>query len=110
LRAAEIHLTRDELLVLRLAREYDWRKVELHIFGSLLQGKLGAEAQHALEAPLRLAGTTATVWRRRERFYLPGLPHNGRDIAGGTASMSSATPRCRVTSRCGRRGHVHYDR
>ena len=47
---AEIHLTSDELLVLRLACEYDWRKVEPHIFGSLLQGTLGAEAQHALGA------------------------------------------------------------
>ena len=95
MRAAEIHLTRDELLVLRLAREYDWRKVELHIFGSLLQGKLGAEAQHALEAPLRLAGTTATVWRRRERFYLPGLAHNGRDIAGGTGFPTGIRVRSR---------------
>jgi len=47
---AEIHLTRDDLLVLRLACEYDWRKVEPHIFGSLLQGTLGPEAQHALGA------------------------------------------------------------
>ncbi|MDQ3676124.1 MAG: hypothetical protein M3401_04855 [Actinomycetota bacterium] len=47
---AEIHLSKDELLVLRLACEYDWRKVEPHIFGSLLQGTLGPEAQHALGA------------------------------------------------------------
>ena len=31
-------------------REYDWRKVEPHIFGSLLQGTLGQDAQHALGA------------------------------------------------------------
>ena len=48
--AAEIHLDRQDLLVLRLACEYDWRKVEPHIFGSLLQGTLGREAQHALGA------------------------------------------------------------
>jgi hypothetical protein len=47
---AEIHLTHDELLVLRLACNYDWRKVEPHIFGSLLQGTLGLEAQRALGA------------------------------------------------------------
>lgn len=47
---AEVHLTQDELRVLRLACEYDWRKVEPHIFGSLLQGTLGTEAQHALGA------------------------------------------------------------
>lgn len=47
---AEIHLEKQDLLVLRLACEYDWRKVEPHIFGSLLQGTLGREAQHALGA------------------------------------------------------------
>ncbi len=47
---AEIHLEQEELLVLRLACEYDWRKVEPHIFGSLLQGTLGGDAQHALGA------------------------------------------------------------
>jgi hypothetical protein len=47
---AEVHLTEDELRLLRLACEYDWREVEPHIFGSLLQGTLGPEAQHALGA------------------------------------------------------------
>jgi hypothetical protein len=47
---AEIHLEKQDLLVLRLACEYDWCKVEPHIFGSLLQGTLGREAQHALGA------------------------------------------------------------
>lgn len=47
---AEIHLNKEELLILRLACEYDWRGVEPHIFGSLLQGTLGPEAQHALGA------------------------------------------------------------
>jgi hypothetical protein len=36
--------------VLGLACEYDWRKVEPHIFGSLLEGALGKEAQWALGA------------------------------------------------------------
>lgn len=47
---ARVHLEPDELRALRLAAEYDWRKVEPHIFGSLLQGALGREAQHALGA------------------------------------------------------------
>jgi len=47
---ARLHLEQDELIALRLACEYDWRKVEPHIFGSLLQGALGAEALHALGA------------------------------------------------------------
>jgi hypothetical protein len=47
---ARVHLELDELTALRLACEYDWRKVEPHIFGSLLQDTLGQEAQHALGA------------------------------------------------------------
>lgn len=47
---AEVHLEYDELLALRMACEYDWREVEPHIFGSLLQGTLGTDAQHALGA------------------------------------------------------------
>jgi hypothetical protein len=47
---ARVHLEPQELLVLRLACEYDWRQVEPHIFGSLLQGALGPEAQHELGA------------------------------------------------------------
>lgn len=47
---ARVHLVNEELLTLRLACEYDWRKVEPHIFGSLLQGALGPEAEHELGA------------------------------------------------------------
>lgn len=47
---AHVHLDLDELTVLRLACEYDWRKVEPHIFGSLLEGALGREAQWAMGA------------------------------------------------------------
>jgi hypothetical protein len=47
---ARVHLEPDELRVLRLACEYDWRKVEPHIFGSLLEGSLGRESQWALGA------------------------------------------------------------
>jgi hypothetical protein len=47
---ARVHLEPDELAVLRLACEYDWRKVEPHIFGSLLEGALGHDAQWALGA------------------------------------------------------------
>jgi hypothetical protein len=47
---AQVHLEHDELIALRMACEYDWRKVEPHIFGSLLQGTLGRDAQHALGA------------------------------------------------------------
>ena len=44
------HLDQDELRALRLACEYDWHKVEPHIFGSLLEGTLGHDAQFELGA------------------------------------------------------------
>ena len=47
---ARVHLDQDELRVLREACDYDWRKVEPHIFGSLLEGALGRESQWALGA------------------------------------------------------------
>jgi hypothetical protein len=47
---ARVHLDQDELRVLRLACDYDWRRVEPHIFGSLLEGALGRESQWALGA------------------------------------------------------------
>jgi len=70
---AEVHLDLDELRMLRLACEYDWRRVEPHIFGSLLQGALGLEAQHALgahythEADIQkvIAPSIVDPWRER---------------------------------------------
>jgi hypothetical protein len=47
---ARVHLDRDELAVLRMACEANWRYVEPHIFGSLLEGALGHDAQWALGA------------------------------------------------------------
>jgi hypothetical protein len=46
-RPTHVHLDREELHGLRLAAASDWRKVEPHIFGSLLEGALGHEAQWA---------------------------------------------------------------
>jgi len=49
-RPARVHLDQDELAVLRIACEANWRYVEPHIFGSLLEGALGHDAQWALGA------------------------------------------------------------
>jgi len=46
-RPTHVHLDREELHALRLAATSDWRRVEPHIFGSLLEGALGHEAQWA---------------------------------------------------------------
>ncbi len=47
---AHVHLDADELEILRQASEYDWRRVEPHIFGSLLEGALDREGRWALGA------------------------------------------------------------
>lgn len=47
---ARVHLAVDELEELRGACDFDWKRVEPHIFGSLLEGALGHESQWALGA------------------------------------------------------------
>jgi len=81
---ARVHLDRQELMVLRLACEYDWRKVEPHIFGSLLQGTLGPEAQHAL-------GAHYTHEVDIQKVITPSIVDPWRD----------ASTRPRPSSRCG---------
>ena len=65
---AHVHLEQDELQVLRLACEYDWRKVEPHIFGSLLEGAprqgRAVGARRALHARGRHPEGRATQHRR----------------------------------------------
>ena len=45
-----IHLDRDELMLVRMAANHNWRHVEPSIFGSLLEGGLGHDKQWALGA------------------------------------------------------------
>lgn len=47
---ARVHLNKDELERLRAAANFDWTEVEPAIFGSLLEGALGADAQWKLGA------------------------------------------------------------
>ena len=47
---SSVHLEPTELEELRAACEFDWKQVEPHIFGSLLEGALGKESQWALGA------------------------------------------------------------
>lgn len=49
-RPSHVHLDADELVQLREACAFDWKQVEPHIFGSLLEGALGPDAQHRLGA------------------------------------------------------------
>lgn len=47
---AAVHLASEELEQLRAACEFNWKRVEPHIFGSLLEGALGRESQWILGA------------------------------------------------------------
>ena len=63
----------EELEPLRLACDYDWRRVEPHIFGSLLEGALGPEAQgklgahytHEVDIQKVIKPTIVDPWRER---------------------------------------------
>lgn len=68
-----LHLTPDELALLRLAAEYNWREVQPQIFGSLLESHLGHDKQWELgahythEAQLQqvVQPTIVRPWRER---------------------------------------------
>lgn len=70
---AHVHLDAGELGQLREACEFDWKSVEPHIFGSLLEGALGRESQWALGAHythatdiMKVVGPSIVVpWRER---------------------------------------------
>ncbi len=70
---ARVHLDAEELATLRLACDYDWRRVEPHIFGSLLEGALGPEAQgklgahytHEVDIQKAIKPTIVDPWRER---------------------------------------------
>jgi hypothetical protein len=70
---AEVHLSNEELEHLRAACEFDWRRVEPHIFGSLLEGALGRESQwilgahytHTVDIMKVIGPTIVAPWRER---------------------------------------------
>jgi len=70
---ARVHLEPDELVVLRMACESDWTRVQPAIFGSLMEGGLGHDMQWALgahythEADIRKVVTPTIVrpWEER---------------------------------------------
>jgi hypothetical protein len=70
---ARVHLDGAELAQLRDACEFDWKRVEPHIFGSLLEGALGRESQWALGAHythatdiMNVVGPSIVIpWRER---------------------------------------------
>lgn len=72
-RPAEVHLEDEEIHALRTACDFDWKRVEPAIFGSLLEGTLGRERQwhlgahYTAEADIMKAvlPTVVEPWRER---------------------------------------------
>lgn len=72
-RPAAVFLTRDELVHLRLAAEFNWREVNPTIFGSLLEGvlgddrrsEIGAHYTHEADIMKIVAPTIVRPWRER---------------------------------------------
>lgn len=70
---AAVHLSTEELEHLRSACEFDWKRVEPHIFGSLLEGALGHESQwilgahytHTVDIMKVIGPTIVAPWRER---------------------------------------------
>jgi hypothetical protein len=72
-KAAKVHLTQDELLMLVEAAQFDWRKVDPTIFGSLMEGclgrdrrwELGAHYTHEVDIMKIVRPTILEPWRNR---------------------------------------------
>src|SRR5215217_9431 len=97
---AHVHLDQEELTVLALACEYDWRKVEPHIFGSLLEGALGEEAQWALgahythEVDIQKAVKPSIVEPWRERIESVSTVAQARQLQNELLNYVVLDPAC----------------
>src|SRR5659263_314314 len=97
---AAIGLTRDELLHLRVAAEFDWRAVDPTIFGSLLEGvigqarrwELGAHYTHEVDILKIVVPTIVRPWR--ERIEATTTPQDGRDLLDELCGFRVLDPAC----------------
>lgn len=72
-RPAKVHLEATELLMLKKAAEFDWRKVNPTIFGSLMEGflghdrrwEIGAHYTHEVDIMKIVRPTIVEPWRER---------------------------------------------
>ena len=97
---ARVHLDREEMTALGLACEYDWRRVEPHIFGSLLEGALGHEAQWDLgahythEVDIQKVVKPSIVDPWRERIEMPTRSKQARMLQNELLSYVVLDPAC----------------
>jgi len=93
-------LTRGELEHLKKAVEFDWRKVNPTIFGSLLEGVLGRERRSALgahythEADIMKIVTPTIVRPWRERIVTVATVTDARDLLGELCAFTVLDPAC----------------
>jgi len=97
---AHIHLDGDELEILRQACEYDWRRVEPHIFGSLLEGALDREGRWALgahythEADIQKVVRPTIVAPWRDRIENVDNHRQARQLQGELLNFTVLDPAC----------------
>ena len=97
---AAIGLTREELLHLRVAAEFDWRAVDPTIFGSLLEGvlgqarrwELGAHYTHEVDILKIVVPTIVRPWR--ERIEATTTPQDARDLLDELCAFRVLDPAC----------------
>ena len=97
---AEIELEPSELAGLARAAEYDWRRVDPTIFGSLMEGVLGRERRWELGAHythevdiLRIVGPTiVTPWQ--SRIDACSSPSQARDLLDELCAFRVLDPAC----------------
>lgn len=93
-------LTRGELEHLKKAVEFDWRKVNPTIFGSLLEGVLGRERRSALgahythEADILKIVTPTIVRPWRERIAAVSTVTDARDLLDELCAFTVLDPAC----------------
>jgi hypothetical protein len=93
-------MTREELLHLRKAVEFDWRQVNPTIFGSLLEGVLGQDRRHALgahythEADIMKIVTPTIVRPWRERIDAVTSVSGGLEVLDDLCSFKVLDPAC----------------
>ncbi|MGI8881466.1 MAG: DNA methyltransferase [Jatrophihabitans sp.] len=97
---AEVDLTADELAMLARATEFDWRRVDPTIFGSLMEGVLGRErrwelgAHYTHEADItKIVGPTIVrPWR--DRIDAASSPQQARDLLDELCAFRVLDPAC----------------
>ncbi|WP_306231687.1 DNA methyltransferase [Agrococcus beijingensis] len=95
-----VYLTRDELVHLKRASEFDWRQVNPTIFGSLLEGVLGDEQRASLgahythEADIMKIVTPTIVRPWRERIEATSTSTEARELLDELCGFRVLDPAC----------------